>query len=215
MADPRIWGTDAWKTMHRFSLAYPQRPSIDQQRAARQFFDSMTYLLPCIGCRVHYAQYLKKTLNRKAVSSRDELVKWVYNLHEAVNHRLGKPTGVVQICDLPRLYNSFPKRYVSLDGKELLDTPRFTTVDDDYGVCDSIDNVTKPDGLDDASFRSVDLADDFQPLLPDCPQFIASNFVLISLISVLLIFVFVVVILLVRKRRAVHFVEPVRSLTTS
>lgn len=161
MSDPRIWGTDLWKTLHRFSLSYPQTPSREHKRDARAFFNAVRTLLPCPGCRVHYGRYFDKTFKSSgAVDNRENLVKWVHALHEAVNKRLGKPTGAVRVVDVARLYNSFPKRYVSLDGKKLLRVPRFTTVNDDYGKCDEEEeSLEKPNDLDAASRMSVDFDD--------------------------------------------------------
>lgn len=133
MSDPRIWGTDQWKAMHRFSLAYPKRnPTTKHRRAARQYFESLQYLLPCVGCRAHYAKHFRDTFRSSTTDNRMALARWVYDLHEAVNKRLGKPAGVVRFEDLPALYNTFPSRYVAADGKALLEEPRFSTLQNDY-----------------------------------------------------------------------------------
>lgn len=125
MSDPRIWGTDLWKTLHRFSLAYPKdSPSDQHKQKARDFYGSLDYMLPCPWCKVHYGRYFKRTFTDETVASREALVKWVYDLHNEVNRRLGKPKSDVTIEDLPRLYNSFPLRYVDLTTGDLLDKPR-------------------------------------------------------------------------------------------
>lgn len=147
MASPLIWGTDLWKTCHRFSLAYPDKPTPRHKSAARAFFGSLPMLLPCAGCRRHYEAYYKRHFNNASVESRDKLVRWVYDLHEEVNRRLGKPIGAVKIEDLQRLYNTFPRRYISADGKQLLRTPRYSTVGDDIGFEDKfVDKVSDSDG---------------------------------------------------------------------
>lgn len=137
MADPRVWGTHLWATMHRLSLSYPQfDPKPEQRKAARDFFRSIKEMLPCVSCRHHYGEHFDKTFDESTLDSRVALARWVYDLHESVNKRLGKPTGVVAFEQLPELYNSFPLRYVSLDGRKLLREPRFSTLDNDYGGCD-------------------------------------------------------------------------------
>lgn len=146
MASPLIWGTDLWKTCHRFSLAYPDKPTPKHKSAARAFFGSLATLLPCAGCRRHYEQYYKRHFSSASIESRDRLVRWVYDLHEEVNRRLGKPIGVVKIDDLQRLYNAFPRRYISADGKQLLRTPRYSTVGDDIGFEDKFLSATTKDG---------------------------------------------------------------------
>lgn len=141
MASPLVWGTDLWKTCHRLSLAYPEMPTQKQKQAARSFFSSLGSLLPCPGCRRHYDSYFKQTFRNGSVASREALVKWVYDLHEEVNRRLGKPVGAVKIEDLQRLYNAFPRRYISANGKQLLRTPRYSTIGDDIGFEDKFDET--------------------------------------------------------------------------
>ena len=129
-SDPRIWGEALWKTLHRFSLAYPRnRPSAEQQKAARDFYQSIKYLLPCPFCTLHYSKHFDETFNEETVKSRAALVKWVFDLHNAVNKRLGKPIPNITVDDLPRLYNSFPLRYVDLKTGTLLQTPRYLTTE--------------------------------------------------------------------------------------
>lgn len=146
MADPRVWGTDLWASMHRISLAYPlARPTAAQRNAAQKFFASIAELLPCIGCRTHYASHFQKTFQSSTTDSRAALARWVYDLHEAVNKRLGKPTGAVKFEDLPKLYNAYPNRYVSVDGTELLEEPRFTTLANDFAGAET--EIEKSDAV--------------------------------------------------------------------
>ena len=120
------------------SLRYPQfDPSKAERSAARQFFASLKDTLPCVSCRQHYGKYFDDTFTSNTLDTRVALARWVYDLHEAVNKRLGKPVGQVKFEDLPQLYNAFPLRYVSLDGQNLLTTPRFTTLDNDFAGCDA------------------------------------------------------------------------------
>jgi len=52
-------------------------------------------------------------------------VKWVFDLHNEVNKRIGKPIPDITVDDLPMLYNSFPLRYINLKTGDLLETPRY------------------------------------------------------------------------------------------
>lgn len=128
--DPRVWGNDLWKTMHRFSLAYPRNnPSLETQKAARNFYESIKYLLPCPHCAPHYCAHFDKTFTDETVKSRKNLVKWVFDFHNAVNKRLGKPIPPITVDDLPRLYNSFPLRFVDMQTGNLLEKARYDTVE--------------------------------------------------------------------------------------
>lgn len=130
MSDGRIWGPDLWKVLHRYSLAYPRnQPPEETQKAARAFYNSHKYLLPCPYCRAHYAKYFDEHFTDETTKSRASLVKWVFDLHNEVNKRLGKPILNITVDDLPRLYNSFPLRYVDLKTGSLLDKGRYETIE--------------------------------------------------------------------------------------
>ena len=49
-----------------------------------------TLRLPCANCRVHYSSYLKNHPPDSALLSRSALSRYIYDLHESVNKRLGK-----------------------------------------------------------------------------------------------------------------------------
>lgn len=92
---PTVWGPIFWATMHIISLAYPVKPSYAEKRAAKEFFRSLTNLLPCPVCREHYAKNLQLMPIEPALDSRDDLIRWVVNLHNSVNVQNGKPIYTV------------------------------------------------------------------------------------------------------------------------
>lgn len=83
-----FFGPCTWKTMHSIAFNYshnPNHPSPEEEKAAKNFFQSLTQLLPCEACRTHYESYVSK--NPPDTSSREALTKWVYDLHSDVNRR--------------------------------------------------------------------------------------------------------------------------------
>lgn len=88
---PAVWGPIFWTTMHIVSLGYSQTPTPQERDAAVQFFESLKYTIPCPICRTHYSAFLETMPVRKAVTSRNDLVFWVFTLHNAVNTKLDKP----------------------------------------------------------------------------------------------------------------------------
>jgi len=89
--DPRIWGPHAWKFMHAITAVYPPAPSNEEKAAATDFFNSLKWLLPCVGCKVNYAKNLEEMPVEAHVHSRDALDTWLYRLHNEVNAKSGKP----------------------------------------------------------------------------------------------------------------------------
>ena len=74
--------------MHSISFTYgtdPHHPTPDEEKAATNFFNSLSSLLPCESCRMHYEAYIAKV--PVDTSTREALSKWVYTLHDDVNKR--------------------------------------------------------------------------------------------------------------------------------
>ncbi len=88
---PAVWGPIFWTTMHIVSLGYSTSPSSEEQEAAIKFYESLTTVIPCPICREHYKYFLQQMPVRNAVKTRDDLILWVYNIHNEVNKKLGKP----------------------------------------------------------------------------------------------------------------------------
>jgi len=53
------------------------------------FYESLQIVIPCPICRTHYKEALVTIPIR--LGSRNELVEWVYDIHNHVNEQLGKP----------------------------------------------------------------------------------------------------------------------------
>lgn len=80
-----------WRALHAISFAYPDVPSAADAGAAEALFRSLAGTLPCGECRQHYAHELGDgAALRRALSSRDALSRWLVELHNRVNVRMGK-----------------------------------------------------------------------------------------------------------------------------
>lgn len=75
--------------MHIVSLGSPASPSTEEKEGIRMFYESLQIVIPCPICRTHYKEALVTIPIR--LGSRDELVEWVYDIHNHVNEQLGKP----------------------------------------------------------------------------------------------------------------------------
>ena len=88
---PTVWGPLFWHTIHIVALGYSNSPSYAQKRAAKEFYESLTQLIPCAVCREHYATHISKNPISPHLDRRDDLFKWTVHLHNEVNALLGKP----------------------------------------------------------------------------------------------------------------------------
>jgi FAD-linked sulfhydryl oxidase len=85
-----VWGPSAWRFLHAVTFAYPDAPTEEQQAAARQLFQSLRQMIPCGDCCGHYCTEIQS--HPPQVQSRDALSRWLVDLHNRVNARLGKPS---------------------------------------------------------------------------------------------------------------------------
>lgn len=88
---PEVWGPIFWATFHIVSMSYPDTPTYAEKRAAKEFFKSMTALLPCPVCRGHFTDIMQTMPVDSWLDNRGSLVEWVWQVHNRVNVVLGKP----------------------------------------------------------------------------------------------------------------------------
>jgi hypothetical protein len=88
---PSTWGPFFWHTMHLVALGYPNEPTYAEKRAAKEFYESFTHLIPCPACKLHYSENLKTLPVTPSLDTRKDLFKWTIDMHNMVNKQLGKP----------------------------------------------------------------------------------------------------------------------------
>jgi hypothetical protein len=94
----KIWGPHFWETLHCASAGYPLEPTELDKKNYRDFYIAVGNVLPCRYCRESYKDFITKEketlINDEIFESRDNLMYWVYKLHERVNLKLGMTYGV-------------------------------------------------------------------------------------------------------------------------
>ena len=88
---PDVWGPFFWHTIHITALGYPTNPSYAHKKAAKEFFESLRFLLPCPICSEHYIAHLEKYPISPHLDRRSDLFRWTILLHNEVNKTLEKP----------------------------------------------------------------------------------------------------------------------------
>lgn len=89
--DPETFGPHFWFVMHAASFGYPEMPSTSDMTNYKDFYHGLRNIIPCDECRVHYSKMIFDNPIDKHLQSRADLVRYVINLHNLVNDRLGKP----------------------------------------------------------------------------------------------------------------------------
>ena len=82
-------GRATWTFLHTLAAQYPDKPSFQQKRDAKQLIDILTRMYPCGECAEHFTQVVKA--HPPVVSSREEFSQWMCRVHNVVNRSIGKP----------------------------------------------------------------------------------------------------------------------------
>lgn len=87
------WGPAMWSILHHCTERigmFPSKAALSEEKTMWVgFLQQLQYTLPCIKCRPHYTDYfIKKGLPD---ITKEGVRRWLYELHTAVNERLGKP----------------------------------------------------------------------------------------------------------------------------
>ena len=88
LLSPKMWGPHAWQFLEAVAFGYPEQPTEDQKKTAKQFFEALSMLLPCSQCQEHFKENVLKMPPN--VESRDTLSRWLCDFHNLVNNALGK-----------------------------------------------------------------------------------------------------------------------------
>ena len=93
---PSVWGPFFWHTIHIVALGYSKNPTYTDKKCAKEFYESLAFLLPCSICREHYKEYLQEKPISTFLDSRTDLIKWTIQIHNKVNKMLGKPEWTLE-----------------------------------------------------------------------------------------------------------------------
>ena len=88
----KAWGTPYWQVIHAVTFLYPvENPTEDDKERIRVFIALVPFLLPCPLCGMHFIETVEKSpLSDEVLASRDALSRWMVEVHNNTNRRLGK-----------------------------------------------------------------------------------------------------------------------------
>jgi hypothetical protein len=86
------WGRNIWKTIHYVAIGYPSNPTSNDKINYKNFYISLSNVLPCKICQEHYKDnLLKLPLTNEVLMNNNNLLKWTIDLHNLINEQLGYP----------------------------------------------------------------------------------------------------------------------------
>ena len=98
------WGPGGWTFLHTITFNYPNNPSVQDKQNHFIFFDTLKHVLPCEKCKKHYKENSKDLKDN--LNSRDDLVKWLIDIHNDVNIKNNKPAW-----SYADVYNKYQNMY--------------------------------------------------------------------------------------------------------
>lgn len=107
----KVWGPAGWLFLHCITFGYPyvinpdNQEHIGKQEDYYNFFYYLGRVMPCRYCRDSYQDFFRELDISKSLNSRSSLTKWLYNIHNKVNDKLGVPN-----CDIPS-FNDIITKY--------------------------------------------------------------------------------------------------------
>jgi hypothetical protein len=82
--------------MHIVAIGYSKHPTYTDKKCAKEFYESLVFLIPCSVCREHYKEHLTEKPITPFLDSREDLLKWTIAIHNKVNALLNKPQWTEQ-----------------------------------------------------------------------------------------------------------------------
>lgn len=101
---PSEFGPHYWYMLHNMSLNYQMNPTKFARQKMRAFVEALPYLLPCKNCSEHAKEFMAGADLNKALTNRKTLFTFMWNFHNHVNKRLGKPE--MSFNDALQMYKS-------------------------------------------------------------------------------------------------------------
>ena len=88
------WGPATWISMHHFVAGYSNHPTPQDEENMNQYLYGIANNLPCEDCQYHFKNLLQQY--PPDLSSSCALTNWLYEAHNMVNARLGKPQFTIK-----------------------------------------------------------------------------------------------------------------------
>lgn len=114
--DTKRWGPSGWKLLHLISFQYPNKPSNEQKKNIKEFYELLIYLLPCKYCRASIKKFYKEIPIDEYLDNKKKLIEFVYLIHNKVNDKLREQKILKynnpQLHDVKNFYNNINKQKV-------------------------------------------------------------------------------------------------------
>ncbi|XP_071450263.1 FAD-linked sulfhydryl oxidase ALR [Hetaerina americana] len=90
-------GNATWGLLHTIAAKYPEKPTQKEKEGMKQFVNIFSEYYPCEHCAEDFRKDLKVSPPR--TNSYQEFSQWLCEMHNRVNHKLGKPKFDCKLVD--------------------------------------------------------------------------------------------------------------------
>ncbi|KAL1918207.1 uncharacterized protein VTP21DRAFT_3473 [Calcarisporiella thermophila] len=105
--DAEQLGAATWTFLHTMAAYYPDTPTPPQQEGMTSMLRHFSWFYPCGHCADHLRKEMKTRPPR--VETREALSKWMCEVHNEVNERLGKEKFDCSIGNLDKRWRDGPE----------------------------------------------------------------------------------------------------------
>ncbi|KAL2552363.1 FAD-linked sulfhydryl oxidase ERV1 [Forsythia ovata] len=81
-------GRATWTFLHTLAAQYPDKPTRQQKKDAKELMAILSRMYPCKECADHFKEVLR--VNPVQAGSHEEFSRWLCHVHNVVNRSLGK-----------------------------------------------------------------------------------------------------------------------------
>ncbi|KAL2513460.1 FAD-linked sulfhydryl oxidase ERV1 [Forsythia ovata] len=81
-------GRATWTFLHTLAAQYPDKPTRQQKKDAKELMAILSRMYPCKECADHFKEVLRA--NPVQAGSQEEFSRWLCHVHNVVNRSLGK-----------------------------------------------------------------------------------------------------------------------------
>lgn len=107
-----VWGPCIWKTLHVLTVKIKDDCFIEQREKLIEMITHICSHLPCPICSTH-AQGMIRRMKLKNVQTKDQLIRFIFLMHNEVNKRLKKKLFIYE--DVKAHYESMNTKNILLD----------------------------------------------------------------------------------------------------
>ncbi len=104
--DPTVWGPHYWFFLHSMAFNYPKTPNDTIRKKYYDFLQNFDLFIPHRDISKYYKYLLNKYPLKPYLDSKEDLVKWVWYIHNQVNKKMEKKTYTLQ-----EFYEDYYRQY--------------------------------------------------------------------------------------------------------